>query len=139
MFKQIEDKELSKEEMEYLNSKIESIKKKYPNTITEKNLRKLFDTFKVKLPTIEQEHTNIGEDNGNELNELKHELNESLKDINEHSEIDVDDDKQKNDRLKGQGEKIVTSIEEVQKEPKTTEIKAPHKTSPKKIEQQILH
>lgn len=132
MFKQIEDKELSKEEMEYLNSKIESIKKKYPNTITEKNLRKLFDTFKVKLPTIEQEHTNIGEDNGNELNELKHELNESLKDINEHSEIDVDDDKQKNDRLKGQGEKIVTSIEEVQKEPKTTEIKAPHKTSPKK-------
>lgn len=132
MFKQIEDKELSKEEMEYLNSKIESIKKKYPNTITEKNLKKLFDTFKVKLPTIEQEHTNIGEDNGNELNELKHELNESLKDINEHSEIDVDDDKQKNDRLKGQGEKIVTSIEEVQKEPKTTEIKAPHKTSPKK-------
>lgn len=132
VFKQIEDKELSKEEMEYLNSKIESIKKKYPNTITEKNLKKLFDTFKVKLPTIEQEHTNIGEDNGNELNELKHELNESLKDINEHSEIDVDDDKQKNDRLKGQGEKIVTSIEEVQKEPKTTEIKAPHKTSPKK-------
>lgn len=132
IFKQIEDKELSKEEMEYLNSKIESIKKKYPNTITEKNLKKLFDTFKVKLPTIEQEHTNIGEDNGNELNELKHELNESLKDINEHSEIDVDDDKQKNDRLKGQGEKIVTSIEEVQKEPKTTEIKAPHKTSPKK-------
>ena len=117
--------------MEDLNSKIESIKKKYPNTITEKNLKKLFDTFKVKLPTIEQEHTNIGEDNGNELNELKHELNESLKDINEHSEIDVDDDKQKNDRLKGQGEKIVTSIEEVQKEP-TTEIKAPHKTSPKK-------
>ena len=132
IFKQIEDKELSKEEMEDLNSKIESIKKKYPNTITEKNLKKLFDTFKVKLPTIEQEHTNIGEDNGNELNELKHELNESLKDINEHSEIDVDDDKQKNDRLKGQGEKIVTSIEEVQKEPKTTEIKAPHKTSPKK-------
>ena len=132
IFKQIEDKELSKEEMEDLNSKIESIKKKYPNTITEKNLKKLFDTFKVKLPTIEQEHTNIGEDNGNELNELKHELNESLKDINEHSEIDVDDDKQKNDRLKGQGEKIVTSIEKVQKEPKTTEIKAPHKTSPKK-------
>ena len=132
IFKQIEDKELSKEEMEDLNSKIESIKKKYPNTITEKNLKKLFDTFKLKLPTIEQEHTNIGEDNGNELNELKHELNESLEEINKHPEVDVDDDKPKNDSLKGQGEKIVASIEEVQKEPKTTEIKATHKTSPKK-------
>ena len=132
IFKQIEDKELSKEEMENLNSKIESIKKKYPNTITEKNLKKLFDTFKVKLPTIEQEHTNIGEGNGNELNELKHELNESLEEINKHPEVDVDDDKPKNDSLKGQGEKIVDSIEEVQREPKTTEIKANYKASPKK-------
>lgn len=132
IFKQIEDKELSKEEMENLNSKIESIKKKYPNTITEKNLKKLFDTFKVKLPTIEQEHTNIGEGNGNELNELKHELNESLEEINKHPEVDVDDDKPKNDSLKGQGERIVASIEEVQKEPKTTEIKATYKASPKK-------
>lgn len=86
----------------------------------------------MKLPTIEQEHANIEKKNDNELNELKHELNESLEEINKHSEVDVDDDKTKNDSLKGQGEKIVASIGEVQKEPETTEIKTTHKTSPKK-------
>ena len=50
IFKEIEDKELTKDEANELNSKIESIKKKYPNTVTDKILDKLYDTFKVKLP-----------------------------------------------------------------------------------------
>ena len=49
----IEDKELTKEELKELNLKIEIIKKKYPNTVTDKILDKLYDTFKVKLPTEE--------------------------------------------------------------------------------------
>ena len=53
IFKEIEDKELTKEELKELNLKIEIIKKKYPNTVTDKILDKLYDTFKVKLPTEE--------------------------------------------------------------------------------------
>lgn len=55
IFKKFENKELTKEETEELNSKIEDIKKAYPNAITEKTINKLYDTFKIKLPENETE------------------------------------------------------------------------------------
>lgn len=86
IFKEIEDKELSKEELEELNSKIESIKKKYPNTVTDKTLDKLYDTFKVKLPAEkpEQQPQNIEvakQEDESELQEVQQRLEEEKVEI----------------------------------------------------------
>ena len=134
IFKQIEDKELSKEEADELNSKIESIKKKYPNAVTDKTLNKLYDSFKVKLPTVEkeQEHENTEEENNSEIEEVKKELNEGLEEINNPTEVGNNEDKQETDKLKKQAEDVITSIEEVIKGPETTEVKPEQPTSAEK-------
>ncbi len=134
IFKQIGDKELSKEEVEELNSKIESIKKKYPNTITDKTLNKFYDTFKVKLPIvqIEQEHENTEKEDDSKLQEIQQELNESLEEINNPSEVEKDEDKQETDDLKKQAKEVITSMEKVKKGSEKTKIKTEQPTSAKK-------
>lgn len=95
IFKEIEDTELSKEELEELNLKIESIRKKYPNAITDKTLNKLYDTFRVKLPTvkIEQQHNNTEHENDSKLEELQQKIAESVSSIgmveNEHQKAGI--------------------------------------------------
>ena len=131
IFKKIEDKELSKEEVEELNSKIESIKKKYPNTITDKTLNKLYDTFKVTLPTVEkeQEHENTEKENDSELKEIQQDLNESLEKINNQLEIEKDENKPEIDDLKKQAEEVGDLIKEPIKEPEITKIRTEQSTS----------
>ena len=52
IFKQIENKKLSKEELEETNSNVESIKKKYPNIVDDKLIEKISKEFNVKLSKI---------------------------------------------------------------------------------------
>lgn len=96
IFKEVESKELTKEELNELNSKIESIKKKYPNTVTDKTLDKLYDTFKVKLPTKEVEQQPNNTESTKQADETesnvtknpkmsKEELMEALKKAEAHS------------------------------------------------------
>ena len=134
IFKQIEDKELSKEEVEELNLKIDSIKKKYPNTITDKTLNKLYDTFKVKLPTVdkEQEHENTEKEKNSGIEEIQQKLNEGLEEINNPTEVEDGENKRETDELKKQVEEVVASIEKVKKEPEATEIKPEQPTSAEK-------
>lgn len=122
IFKQIEDKELSKEEVEELNSKIESIKKKYPNTIADKTLNKLYDTFKVRLPTVkkEQEYEVTEQGNYSELKEFQQELNESIEEKKNSSEVEKNEDKQETDDLKKQVEEVIASTEKVKTEQSTS-------------------
>lgn len=90
IFKEYEEKELTKDEINELNAKIENIKKKYPNTVTDKTLDKLYDTFKVKLPTeeVERQPQNIESANDeSELNEIQQKLEEELKKIETASKI----------------------------------------------------
>ncbi len=52
IFKQIGNKELSKEELEETNSNVEIIKKKYPNIVDDKLIEKISKKFNVKLSKI---------------------------------------------------------------------------------------
>ena len=99
IFKEIEDKELSKEEFEELNTKIENIKKKYPNTVTYKTLNKLYDIFRVKLPSKEinqqlQKDENVKLNVDSKLEPKNHkisreELIKSLKKVEKYDTKDI--------------------------------------------------
>ena len=94
IFKEYEEKELTKDEINELNTKIENIKKKYPNTVTDKTLDKLYDTFKVKLPTeeVERQPQNIESANDEtELDELQQHIKEVFDPIASISEIEPKD------------------------------------------------
>ncbi len=52
IFKEIQDKVLSKEEFEELNSNIESIKEKYPNIVNDKLIEKISKEFNIELTKV---------------------------------------------------------------------------------------
>ena len=141
IFKEIEDKELSKEELEELNSKIESIKKKYPNTVTDKTLDKLYDTFKVKLPAEkpDQQPQNIEsekQDDESELQGVQQRLEEELEKLETATVTEPKKEQKETAELQQQAKEVIDSIasinatetEDVKTEPKA-DIKAKPSTS----------
>ena len=54
IFKEIQDKVLSKEEFEELNSNIESIKEKYPNIVNDKLIEKISKEFNIELTKVNE-------------------------------------------------------------------------------------
>jgi len=118
IFKEIEDKELSKEELEELNSKIESVKKKYPNTVTDKTLDKLYDTFKVKLQTekAEQQPQNIEsekQDDESELQGVQQRLEEELEKIETATATEPKEEQKESVELQQQAKEVIDSIESI--------------------------
>ncbi|MBQ2835738.1 MAG: metallophosphoesterase [Clostridia bacterium] len=141
IFKEIEDKELSKEELEELNSKIESIKKKYPNTVTDKTLDKLYDTFKVKLPAEKpgQQSQNIEsekQDGESELLEVQERLEEELEKMETATVTEPKEEQKETAELQQQAKEVIDSIasisatkpEDIKTEPKV-DIKVEPSTS----------
>ena len=126
LFKEIEDKELTKEELEELNLKIENIKKKYPNAVTEKNIDKLYTTFKVKLLTekVEQQIENVdntNKDDENKLDKIQQKVEEKLEEIKDGT---IDENKEEevvSTDVQQQATEIIDEIADAKKKKIKTE------------------
>lgn len=85
LFKDYENRELNENELNELKAKIQDIEKKYPNTITDKSLNKLYDTFNVKIAIDKSKEIDYIESKKQELekkaSKLQKELNEGI-DVN---------------------------------------------------------
>lgn len=125
IFRETKNTELSKEKLEELNSKIENIRKKYTNIITDKTLNKLYDTFRVKLPTveIEQHPQSTEKENDSELKEVQQNLEENLEKLKSPREKENEKEKKKTDDLQQQAKEIIASIETTENEPSKVEFK----------------
>lgn len=115
IFKEIENKELSKDELEELNSKIESVKKKYPNAVTDKTLDKLYDTFKVTFPVEKsnQQPLNIESENQvdeSELQELQQRLEKEVKKIEIETATESKEEQKESAELQQQAQEVINSI-----------------------------
>lgn len=135
IFKEIEDKELTKDELEDLNLKIENIKKKYPNTVTEKSLDKLYTTFKIKLPTkeIEQQIDNIdntNKDDEKKLEEIQQKVQEELEEIKEETIPENEENHDISTGIKQQAIEVIDEVAETKKENIKAEPKVEVKIEP---------
>ena len=120
IFKEIENKELLGEDVEELNSKIENIKKKYPNTITDKALDRLYDKYNVQIKVNETEQQiqnaveNIEQEAQAEIEEIKQNIEEKLENVKTSEAIeDTDNSKEKMKTIELQEK--ATQIEEKSK------------------------
>lgn len=127
IFKEIENKELLGEDVEELNSKIENIKKKYPNTITDKALDRLYDKYNVQIKVneteqqIQQAVENIEQEAQAEIEEIKQNIEGKLESIETFETIeDTDNSKEK---IQEKANEVIDSINDIAKSKPKVEIK----------------
>lgn len=122
IFKEIENKELLGEDVEELNSKIENIKKKYPNTITDKALDRLYDKYNVQIKVNETEQQiqnaveNIEQEAQAEIEEIKQNIEEKLENVKTSEAIeDTDNSKEKTKtiELQEKANEVIDSINNI--------------------------
>lgn len=127
IFKEIENKELLGEDVEELNSKIENIKKKYPNTITDKVLDRLYDKYNVQIKVNETEQQiqnaveNIEQEAQAEIEEIIQNIEGKLESI-ETSETIEDTDNSK-EKIQEKANEVIDSINDIAKSKPKVEIK----------------
>ena len=122
IFKEIENKELLGEDVEELNSKIENIKKKYPNTITDKALDRLYDKYNVQIKVNETEQQiqnaveNIEQEAQAEIEEIKQNIEEKLENVKTSEAIEDTDnskEKMKTIELQEKANEVIDSINNI--------------------------
>ena len=122
IFKEIENKELLGEDVEELNSKIENIKKKYPNTITDKALDRLYEKYNVQIKVNETEQQiqnaveNIEQEAQAEIEEIKQNIEEKLENVKTSEAIeDTDNSKEKTKtiELQEKANEVIDSINNI--------------------------
>lgn len=102
IFKEIENKELLGKDVEELKLKIENIKKKYPNTITDKALDRLYDKYNVQIKVneteeqIQQAVENIEQEAQAEIEEIKQNIEGKLEDVESIEDAKVGNEKVEN-------------------------------------------
>ena len=120
IFKEIENKELLGEDVEELNSKIENIKKKYPNT--DKALDRLYDKYNVQIKVNETEQQiqnaveNIEQEAQAEIEEIKQNIEEKLENVKTSEAIeDTDNSKEKTKtiELQEKANEVIDSINNI--------------------------
>ena len=122
IFKEIENKELLGEDVEELNSKIENIKKKYPNTITDKALDRLYDKYNVQIKVNETEQQiqnaveNIEQEAQAEIEEIKQNIEEKLENVKTSEAIEDtynSKEKMKTIELQEKANEVIDSINNI--------------------------